>query len=53
MFSIAIEVSDCSSSLTSTAGWIANAKLARKACAVRRIAPRFIGFEMPSTPIPK
>ena len=38
---------------TSTAGWIAKAKLARKACAVRRMAPRFIGFEMPSTPIPK
>ena len=33
--------------------WMAKAKLARKACAVRRMAPRFIGFEMPSTPMPK
>ena len=34
-------------------GWIQNTKLAPNACAERMRLPTFIGFEIPSTPIPK
>jgi hypothetical protein len=51
MFSIAIEVSDCSSSSTSTAGWIAKAQDGAQVHRLRdaldpdpEIAPHGLGF---------
>src|SRR5690606_31090735 len=50
MLSALFEVSDCATSRALCSAFTVNTKLAPKACAVRRIAPRFIGLEISSAP---